>query len=184
MHESQIGYEQQYQVVGADGTVLWVGGAIINGVYRMQNAGAAWIAGHAIAPSASTVIAGNYNPGTSDAFVVSLYGVIAPATTPVGYFGVALQPAPVSTTVPAPLALVAGVGSIAPVQMTAAAGALGDALIVSGTAGVCTTLAVGQAAPTVGKILGVCVKAGAALGTASTPTGYSGFVAGVLVCPS
>jgi hypothetical protein len=183
MHESQIGYEQQYQVVAADGTVLWQGGAIINGIYRVQNAGAAWQAGNAISPSASTVIAGQYNPGTSDPFVVALYGVIAPTSAWPGFLGVALAPAAVSTTVPVPLALVAGVGSIAPVQMTSAAGALGDALGGSATAGQCAVAgAVGGTAVVVGKTLGVCVKAGATL-TNSAVSGYSGAVAGVLVCP-
>ena len=185
MHTSHIGYEQQYQVKGPDGTILWQGAAIVGQSFRLINAGAAFLAGHCVAPHANIVVAGNYNPGTSDALVAALYGVIAPATTGIGYLGVALTPAAVSTTVPAPQALVASEGSIVPVQMTSAAGALGDVIGISGTAGVCAVVAA-MGASTVrlwGRTIGTCIKAGAALGTAATPTGYSGFVAGVIVRP-
>ncbi len=195
MHATQIGYEQQYQVRSPDGTIIWLGGAIITGVYLVKNASTTvpWIAGAPIVPDSSIVVAGEYNTGTADPLVVILAGLGSTTNSSIGYLGVSITPCPATVTTGAVTrdgkGLVAGLGSIAAVNVLDATGgnghgptALGGTLGASTTAQVAYQIAAaaGTAGAT-GTVLGSTIKVTAAIGANASPTGYLGFAAGVLI---
>jgi hypothetical protein len=179
MHLTQAGYEQQYQIVGADGTVLWQGGAIIGQALRVNNLSATV----AIASGGAVIADGNNstytrddNLSTNDPMVLAVAGLAVVSASSNAFLGFAVEKIPQTLTgTPAKSGRVASTGSVGAVRVTSAAVNVGDSVGGSATAGLCATIAPATYAATSGLVLGICVKAGSQMGTSGL------YAAGVLV---
>ncbi len=180
---STIAQETQYQVLAADGTVLWTGAAIVAVQYRCWYTDTAALVaeGAVIADGANSAFGSNYVASTSDPVTTVIAINRVASATSVGFVGVSFDPAPVNTATPSTdpkyFVRVNGPGGIMAVNVaTTSSGALGSKIGGTGTAGLCGIVTTGNLVT--GLVLGVCVKAGAQVGA----TGY--YSAGVLICPS
>lgn len=196
MHTTQIGYGTNWQVKGPDGRVIWEGQYIIGQAFMVSNALAAnqagWYPGTPIIQTSTSTIGAAYRLSSTDAVDLVLAGVIVASTSSVGFLGVGLTvvaatPATIPPFYPYPAGLVASVGSICPVNMVSSAGAVGDVVGGSATAGLGGVIAAAGATAVVnGKGLGVIIKATADNGATSGVDGAGGagrYTAGVLISP-
>lgn len=157
MHLTQTGYEQQYQVVGNDGTVKWTGTAVITGTFKIKNteASATANAGEAIIQDGpSTTTAKWEEVSTSTPGITLLAGKRVASAASVGFWGVAIE-----SIIAGQSGKVASVGSVCDVQCTNATVAVGDKVGGSATAGLVATIA----GTTSGTVLGICMKASAVI---------------------
>lgn len=181
-----IGLEQQQQIRGADGTILWQGGQVIAMDYQVisNEATAAAAMGEAMTfdpqtaalgfiPRQETTAAGATPaadlPGT---LVIGALRTPASAAASVPFLGVLQEPCKAGGR-----GLVAGAGSLTTVLVTTAVLTLGLKLGTSATAGLCAAV---TASTTVGFVLGIVIKINTAGATGTGSTSW----AGVLVNPS
>lgn len=168
-----IGMEQQVQVKGADGTILWTGTAIVGVMYHVTNGDAAAIgmaeavradeatgAGTSVIPRLETTVAGT-TPASDLPQTLLLRGKRVSATTDKGWLGVALEPVGVGK-----IGYCAGPGSITTVRTTTGALTFGDKLGGTATAGRVGLVTTGSL--TVDLVLGKCIKINTAAGTGDT----------------
>lgn len=160
MHLNQFNYEQQYQLIAPDGTVLWYGTVIFGLALRVASTEAsATIAsgGAVIYDGPNSTFGYDANLGTSDPGVLLLSGKAVVDANSVAFAGVAAEP-----ILAAKAGLVAGPGSITTVRCTSGAIAVGGWIGGSGTAALCAAIAYSASVPVVqGKTLGMCIKANA-----------------------
>lgn len=187
-----VGLEQQQQVRGADGTLLWLGGQVVATSYIATSSEAtysAW-AGEAVIgdpangkltiPRMETTAA-SASPTADLPMSLALYFKRSAANA-VGFLGVLQEPC-----APGKKGLIAGPGSICSVAVETTNIPVGTLITsesgVAGTTGITTvSIATTKAAtvPAYGKTLGVCIKTNAVVG--SNGTGSTSW-AGVLVMP-
>ncbi len=169
-----ITIEGGLRIVGPDGTTIFEGGAQVKNVIQAVNgeASAVLARGEAarIDPTNSDLMRWDKAIGDTQGVKDAVKVLRVSALTDVGFLGVALNSAPAGGTV-----AVAGSGSVLCVKCVSGSGTVGNAYTGSATAG-----SVGnQAAPSIGQVLGVVVKApGTAAGQTGTLT-----QGGVLVAP-
>lgn len=171
-----IGMDQQVQIRGGDGTILWTGTAIVGVMYHVVNSdtaafglaeGVIWDATNGVIPRLETTAAGA-TPTSDLPQTLLVRGKRISAATDILHMGVSLEPIGVGKT-----GLVAGMGSICSVQTTATLLAIGNSLGGSATAG----RVAANTTPT--QILGNCFK----INTVAAPgTGSTGH-AGILINP-
>lgn len=175
MHLTQVGYIQQYQIVGADGTVLWQGGAIIGQALGVTNVSTttAIPSGTAVIISSTSTFTRDDNPATSDPGLLSLIGGAVVNASSVGFLGFSTE-----TIAASKQGRVAGPGSLGMVKCTSTGAAAGALVSGSGTAALVETAATKSATvPAYGTVLGVCIKA-------SSQQGATGnYALGILVSP-
>jgi hypothetical protein len=173
MHYTQIGYIQQYQLVGADGTVYWQGGAIIGQYLGVTNVSTtvAIPSGTAVIISSTSTFNRDDNPSTSDPTSLALIGGSVVNASSVGFLGFSIEPIAASKQ-----GKVAGTGSMGMVKCTSTGAAAGALVLGSGTAALVETAGTKSATvPAYGTVLGVCIKA-------SSQQGATGLYAlGILV---
>jgi len=173
-----MAYEHQVQVRGADGTILWVGTALMGVSYHVLNkeASAAIEVGegvrfdttaNSVLPRLEVTAAGASPAADLPQFAVYA-GLRIAAAADIMFLGVAVERIAAGAT-----GVVAGIGSLTTVKTTAAAIAAGASIGGSATAG----LAAANATAT--QILGTCFKTNTA---GATGTGSTAF-AGILVNP-
>ena len=179
-----IGLEQQVQVRGGDGTILWQGGVSVGSNFVATSGeatnsaqigeGVTWDSTNSTVARLETTAAGAVPSSDLPMLFQPFFKRIATATD-VGFMGVTMQPAG-----PAKLAMIAGEGSIVTVQTTATLLALGAS--VGGSATVGKTAAVAKG--TTGLTLGICIKTNdnTATGT-NSPTAAGVYFAGIAVAP-
>ena len=183
-----IGQEQQVQIRGADGSILWTGGVAIAASYiaisseptygiRLGEA-VVWdgsTAALGFLPRLETTAAGG-TPAADLPQTLAMYCRRINGATDGPYLGVAMDPGG-----PGKRLVVAGVGSLTTVQVSLTAIALAAA-VGSGVAATSTTPGLIIANATAGQVLGTCFKinTNAASGTGSAATPW---FAGVLVSP-
>ncbi len=172
-HVHFVGRESQYQIRDATGTAIWVGMPVI-GIPILVISGETTndIVGGGAAiidtTDANTTFGRDQNPTTSDADVLAISALRVAAAASVSFLGFATD-----TIKPGKRGNLAGPGSMGAVRCTSGAIALGQAVIGSATAGLCA----GSGTPTIGTVLGVCIKAAAQIGATGN------YVVGVLVAP-
>ena len=173
--------EQQVQVRGADGSILWVGTAVVGVSYigisseasatAVMGEGVRWDATGGVLPRQETTAAGA-SPAADLPMSLNLAFVRSSAGTgDVNFMGVTLEP-----VAAAKRGLIAGAGSLVTVITTATALTLGFKIGSSATAG---QMAAVTSSTTLGTVLGIVFKINTA---GATGTGTTGF-AGVLVNP-
>ena len=181
-----IGLEQQQQIRGADGTLLWRGTEVVAASYIVLSSDAAafgmaepavWDAasGKSFIPRAETTAAGGTASADLPASLVMNVKRSAAGAGDVGLIGVTAEPIKIGGR-----GLIYGAGSICSCQSTAVAISVGASVGGSATAG--QVAAVTKS--TTGVVLGQCLKTNT--GTPASPgagTGSTGFI-GLLVNPS
>jgi hypothetical protein len=185
-----VGLEQQQQIRGANGDLLWSGGQVIATDYIAKSGEAAnsFAMGEAALWNPATVAVGfiprQETTVAPAAPAADLPGTLvlgmkrtsaATAGTEVCFMGVVQEPVG-----PGKLGLVAGPGSLTTVKVEVGAIALGAAIGSSGVIGTVTTHAARSATvPAYGTVLGHCFKINTAGATGTGSTSW----AGVLVNP-
>jgi hypothetical protein len=173
-----MAYEHQVQVRGADGTILWVGTALMGVSYHVLNneASASIEVGEGVRMDTGAtsvlprleVTAAGASPTADLPQYLVVAGLRIASATDTNFLGVAMERIPAGK-----VGVVAGVGSLTTVKTTAASIAVTTTIGGSGTAGLA------GAVTTATMILGTCMKNNA---VASPGTGSTAF-AGILVSP-
>lgn len=184
-----IGLEQQQQIRGADGALLWSGAQVVAVPYQCVSTetSTAMLMGEAVLWDPATVLTGfiprqettaaggtpaSDLPGT---LVLGMKRTPASAGTGVGFLGVTLQPVG-----PGKRGFVAGPASLVTVITTTATIAVGTVLATSATAGQQAAAATKAATvPAYGTVLGICLKTNT---TGADGTGSTSFT-GIMVQP-
>lgn len=178
-----IGLEQQQQIRGGDGTLLWSGAQVVAASYIVTSneATAAFVMGEGVVWDPQTVALGfiprqettaaGATPASDLPGTLVLGAKRIASATDVGFLGVAQEPIAASKR-----GLVAGAGSLTTVLTTTTAIALGACVGGSATAGLAAAVAKGTA----GLTLGVCIKINTAGATGTGSTSW----AGILVSPA
>lgn len=177
-----IGLQQQQQIRGADGTILWSGAQVVGQDYRVTNNDtAAFVMGEGVVWDPQTVALGfiprqettaaGATPASDLPGNLVIGGKRIASATDVAFLGVAQEPIGIGKE-----GLVAGPGSLTTMLVTATAIALGACVGGSATAGLGAAVAKGTA----GLTLGICIKINT---TGVTGTGSTAW-AGVLVAPA
>jgi hypothetical protein len=180
-----IGLEQQQQIRGGDGTILWSGGQAVATSYIVTS--------NEASATASMGEAMTFDPQTSALGFIPRLETTAAGATPASdlpgvlVIGALRTPASAGASVPflgvaqeaikaGGKGFVAGAGSLTTVLVTTAALTLGLKVGTSATAGLCAAV---TASTTVGFVLGICLKINT---TGATGTNSTSF-AGILVNP-
>lgn len=164
MHLNHINYEQQYQLIGPSGTVVWYGTIIFGQAIKVASteASADILAGAAVLiDGPNSTFGRDANLSTNDPDVLLISGVNVVSAASVGFIGVAAE-----TINAAKVGTVAGDGSLCTVRVTSGAIAVGAAIGGSATAALCASIA----GTTSGTVLGQCIKAAAQIGTSGLYT--------------
>jgi hypothetical protein len=172
-----MAYEHQVQVRGADGTILWVGTALMGVSYHVLNseASASIEVGEAvrlditnsILPRLEVTAAGASPTADLPQYLV-VAGLRVASATDTNWLGVAMERIPAGK-----VGVVAGAGTLTTVKTSAASIAVTTTIGGSATAGLCA------ANTTATQIIGTCMKNNA---VAAPGTGSTAF-AGILVMP-
>jgi hypothetical protein len=181
-----IGLEQQQQIRGADGTLLWSGAQVLGTTYiaASSEASNAFAMGEAALWDPATVAIGfiprqeTTAAGATPAadlpgdLVLGMKRTPASAGTAVGFLGVVQEPVGVGGS-----GLIAGPGSLTTVLTTTATIAVGTVLASSATAGLCAAAATKSATvPAYGTVLGICLKTNTAGATGTGDTSWTGIM--------
>ena len=182
-----VGLEQQQQIRGADGTLLWTGGQIVATSYMVtipsgvsgvgMGEAVVFDATNTVIPRQETTAAGA-SPTADLPMSLALVGARTPAGTgAINFLGVALEPAGTggTTLLLAKRLIVAGAGSLVSVQTTSTALALGNYVGSSITAGLVAATAVTVATNIT---LGSVFKINTAGATGTGLTGWAGILVG------
>lgn len=136
------------RVIGADGTVLWVGSGLFGIIYtvRVTTAAAAIGDGFVLDPAASLIFGGSFvaavDTGAPAENIYAGRKCNTAGSLDRAWFGVALTSAPVGAEI-----VVAGPGSIALANVAGATGTIGHHANSAGTAGLVISNAAAATAP-------------------------------------
>jgi hypothetical protein len=188
-----VGLEQQQQIRGADGSLLWSGAQIVATDYMCisSEATASFAMGEAalfdgstavlgfIARQETTAAGGTPSADLPNTTVLYIKRTTAVAANDICFLGVLQDPCG-----PGKRAVVAGAGSITTVGPCAATIAIGFPIVSAGVVGQVTVAGAKSATvPAYGAVLGMCIKTNT--GTPATPGAGTGSttIAGCLVGP-
>lgn len=170
-----IGMQQQVQVRGSDGSILWTGAVVQGQTFQITSSeasataamgeGILWDATNSVLPRSETTAAGA-SPAADLPMSLALYGKRIVGSGDVNIFAVALEPIGAGKQ-----GFVAGQGSLCTVKTTATTIAIGAKLGSSATAGLCAAV---TASTTLGTVLGTCFKINTVAAPGTGSTGWAG----------